>query len=1203
MALGQWCGVYYEIPVQDAYHRVETKWLPLISLSANATICQNSSRLTLKQTFSNSSKEAISEAAYSFPIYEAAAIVDFTCKIGDRIIRGVVREKNQASKIYETAKEEGQQAALMVYNTPDVWSTKISNIPALGKVEVEITVISELKHDAQVDGIRFTLPTKVAPRYGQEPENLPPGISADSQGIDITCAVTTAYPITSLQSPSHPIAVGMGKHNTTGALSKEEFDLCKGYVTLSQRDTALDKDFVLLIVSEGAGEPHAILETHPTIPNSRAVLVSLVPKFNLPRIKPEIIFIVDRSGSMMPQILQLKNALTVFLKSLPVGVKFNICSFGSNYKFLWLKSKPYDQDNLNTALQHVETFDADFGGTEMFPPIEAAFKNRFQDLETEILVLTDGEIWNTEPLFKLIQEQCESRAVRLFSLGIGDGVSHALVEGLARAGRGYAQIVGNQDKLDVKVVQMLKAALGAHVKGYSLVFPDVSAPVSGESVEQTDDGGFEFVEPEEGLKVEKIDPDVDEKQEEKKIISLYDPTADTRPKISSEERFSHLSPFQPPSTIQTPYEIPPLYTFSRTNVYTLLSGSGLNPRAIFLRGTTTSGLDLELEIQIKHVGEGTTVHQLAARKLLKELEEGGSYLHSGKFGPSPKEEGKFMDWTEREAVRVGTTYGVAGKWTSFVAVENVDGLEKQIQQREVNDEARPVGYMSNVTYGSGACASMMVRSAPLRVRSAARACKVASPGPVGFGISGSAFAHPQPQLREAAVLSMPMAAPSPPAPPGRSLSMTATHSPASPRKFSSVMSMSMAGQLPPASPRRRSLAMSTSVAAPPPPPPPTFAPSYEHDSESDEERKKSDNKVSSGIEEGRAELTGDAASRTYILLKMQEFDGSFPKGSGKWALSLATSFKSWIQRENEEWAEVLQKVTDESLSKLLASAVALCIFHQDLNEVKDLWEMVKEKTDDWGVETVGEITWNALKRWVDQESASASSSDKESFWKDSLRRSRRTAAFLMLDLEKAYGRLSQEFLWDVLGKLGFGEDFIAILRGLSTGAIARVQVNCALTPDFQIDRRVRQGCPLAPLLFALSSVPLILSIQNAAKNGGIKTVRLAGGLTLDVNALADDTTLFLQVHEPTFWAVFGLLAIFQSASGPRSPEEVILHKLRSFSTSQSSFSFSSPDWVYDMPSGTVSQVFPLTVGKAYGLLDPLGSAYRGSAPNKKWGLQ
>ncbi|KAL3701485.1 hypothetical protein R1sor_019507 [Riccia sorocarpa] len=152
---------------------------------------------------------------------------------------------------------------------------------------------------------------------------------------------------------------------------------------------------------------------------------------------------------------------------------------------------------------------------------------------------------------------------------------------------------------------------------------------------------------------------------------------------------------------------------------------------------------------------------------------------------------------------------------------------------------------------------------------------------------------------------------------------------------------------------------------------------------------------------------------------------------------------------------------------------------------------------------------------------------------ESLKKHKRNAAFVMLDLEKAYDRLSLEFLWEVLRRMDFGSHFISVLQGLTHGAVARVQVNHSLSPDFPILRRVRQGCPLAPLLFALASVPFILRIHSAATTGAIKAVQLPGDLTLDVIALADDTAIFLALHEPTFHIFFQILGQFQSASGAK----------------------------------------------------------------------
>jgi len=68
-------------------------------------------------------------------------------------------------------------------------------------------------------------------------------------------------------------------------------------------------------------------------------MVSLVPKFSLPPEPSEIIFVIDRSGSMVDKILTLRSALELFLKSLPLGVRFNIVSFARPRKVFGLEAK------------------------------------------------------------------------------------------------------------------------------------------------------------------------------------------------------------------------------------------------------------------------------------------------------------------------------------------------------------------------------------------------------------------------------------------------------------------------------------------------------------------------------------------------------------------------------------------------------------------------------------------------------------------------------------------------------------------------------------------------------------------------------------------------------------------------------------------------------------------------------------------------
>jgi hypothetical protein len=78
-----------------------------------------------------------------------------------------------------------------------------------------------------------------------------------------------------------------------------------------------------------------------------------------------------------------------------------------------------------------------------------------KEMQTELMLLTDGDIWSQQQLFDYISEQTEAGDVRVFPIGIGGGVSSALIEGIARAGHGFGQLVARDEKLDSKIVRMV----------------------------------------------------------------------------------------------------------------------------------------------------------------------------------------------------------------------------------------------------------------------------------------------------------------------------------------------------------------------------------------------------------------------------------------------------------------------------------------------------------------------------------------------------------------------------------------------------------------------------------------------------------------------------------------------------------------------------------------------------------------------------
>jgi len=82
----------------------------------------------------------------------------------------------------------------------------------------------------------------------------------------------------------------------------------------------------------------------------------------------EFIFIVDCSGSMADEnkIGFTRQAMLLFLKSLPVNCHFNIIRFGSSYETLFKDiTAIYNKENAEQAEQLINNMQANLCGTEL----------------------------------------------------------------------------------------------------------------------------------------------------------------------------------------------------------------------------------------------------------------------------------------------------------------------------------------------------------------------------------------------------------------------------------------------------------------------------------------------------------------------------------------------------------------------------------------------------------------------------------------------------------------------------------------------------------------------------------------------------------------------------------------------------------------------------------------------------------------------
>ena len=224
------CGCYYEVETDSER---TTKPLPRVDVAARTTIFSTASETELKQTFVNPSEtENIPECRYVFPLYDGVSVVAFTCQIGSRLIHGVVKEKAKAKEVFDNAVSRGETAGLLEQSpSTDVFTTILGNIPAGEKLLVQVKYIGELKHDTALEGIRFTLPTFISPRYGSgNPQGDMDSTSTGGISIIVDINMPKVCPIEEVRSPSHPIALSLGK---TSMQNDSSSDLSRASATLS----------------------------------------------------------------------------------------------------------------------------------------------------------------------------------------------------------------------------------------------------------------------------------------------------------------------------------------------------------------------------------------------------------------------------------------------------------------------------------------------------------------------------------------------------------------------------------------------------------------------------------------------------------------------------------------------------------------------------------------------------------------------------------------------------------------------------------------------------------------------------------------------------------------------------------------------------------------------------------------------------------
>ncbi|XP_041126369.1 von Willebrand factor A domain-containing protein 5B1-like [Polyodon spathula] len=180
---------------------------------------------------------------------------------------------------------------------------------------------------------------------------------------------------------------------------------------------------------------------------------------DLHRVTRELVFLVDRSGSMSgANIHKIKEAMIVAIKSLPPGTLLNIVGFGSTIKTLFSTSRVCSEDTLSLACEYLQKMRADMGSTNILGALSWVFQQPVhRGYPRQLFILTDGKASNAGKVIELVRRHAST--ARCFSVGLGPHTCPRLLRGVSRVTGGTAEFLSDSERVEPKLIKSLKKAL------------------------------------------------------------------------------------------------------------------------------------------------------------------------------------------------------------------------------------------------------------------------------------------------------------------------------------------------------------------------------------------------------------------------------------------------------------------------------------------------------------------------------------------------------------------------------------------------------------------------------------------------------------------------------------------------------------------------------------------------------------------------
>jgi len=411
--------------------------LPVVSLDVELTVTGILLHGSVKQVFHNPTSETI-EVLYAFPLPERAAVHRMEMVVGARRIRSVAREREDARRIYERAKQSGKKAALVDQHRPNLFTTSAANINPGETIAIELEYLDEVSWD---DGVfRLSFPLCFTPRFS------PPGVG-HSGAEHAGPGAAGPRPVRPPARVRVRLRPGAPLDEIASASHRIRYDESAGdyRVRTDEEVVVADRDFRLSWTPQLGPEPQSAVFVEKRPEASYALMLLFPPTRESEAgsgLPTETLFVVDVSGSMSgPSMEQARRALLAALDRLRPDDRFNLLKFNDQSAPFRETFELAGSESIEAARHWVRSLEAG-GGTMIYPALMRGLDllGRSRSSRAQrIVFLTDGAVSNESEVLRGIADRL-GRA-RLHTIGIGGAPNAYLMRKMAWLGRGLCEFV------------------------------------------------------------------------------------------------------------------------------------------------------------------------------------------------------------------------------------------------------------------------------------------------------------------------------------------------------------------------------------------------------------------------------------------------------------------------------------------------------------------------------------------------------------------------------------------------------------------------------------------------------------------------------------------------------------------------------------------------------------------------------------------